>query len=168
MDCVSFSIISPAFDLTAMDAVINYALYYSNNFGGEPNNDVFLVKMSDNDGANWVTAQIIGPAGGGGWVQRSLRVSDFVTPSATVRVRFEASDVGGGSVVEAGLDAFSITRFDCEDPCPSDLDGDGNVGIEDFLIVLGSWGGPGGDVNGDGTTDIDDFLAVLGTWGPCP
>lgn len=51
--------------------------------------------------------------------------------------------------------------------CLADLDGDGVVGIGDFLIVLGGWGSPGGDTNGDGTTDILDFLAVLGSWGPC-
>jgi hypothetical protein len=26
------------------------------------------------------------------------------------------------------------------DPCPSDLDGDGNVGIVDFLQLLAEWG----------------------------
>ncbi len=51
--------------------------------------------------------------------------------------------------------------------CPADLDGDNVVGITDFLMVLGSWGGPDGDTNGDGTTDILDFLAVLGSWGYC-
>ncbi len=53
-------------------------------------------------------------------------------------------------------------------PCPHDLDGDGTVGIGDFLIVLGDWGGCLGDTNGDQTTDILDFLAVIGNWGPCP
>ncbi len=61
---------------------------------------------------------------------------------------------------------------DCTPPdelgCPADLDGDNHVGINDFLLVLGSWGGPGGDTNGDGITDIFDFLNVLGSWGPCP
>ncbi len=51
--------------------------------------------------------------------------------------------------------------------CPADLDHDGQVGVSDFLIVLGSWGGPGADINGDGTTDINDFLIALGNWGPC-
>ncbi len=52
--------------------------------------------------------------------------------------------------------------------CPADLDGDGVVGIDDFLIVIGGWGSAAGDANGDGTTDILDFLAVLGAWGDCP
>jgi hypothetical protein len=53
--------------------------------------------------------------------------------------------------------------------CPADVDGDGVVGINDFLEVLAQWGQPGGpaDVNSDGVVDILDFLIVLGEWGPC-
>ncbi len=62
----------------------------------------------------------------------------------------------------------------CEaDSCPWDFDppgGDGEVGITEFLILLGSWGTfPGGPPDFDGGgVGITDFLKVLGTWGPCP
>ena len=53
-----------------------------------------------------------------------------------------------------------------------DLDGDGVVGILDFLIVLGNWGPcPDpcppclGDADGDCQVGITDFLIVLGNWG---
>lgn len=55
--------------------------------------------------------------------------------------------------------------------CPWDLDGDGIVGIVDFLSLLASWGkDPGGppDFDADGTVGITDFLALLQAWGPCP
>ncbi len=54
--------------------------------------------------------------------------------------------------------------------CPGDVDGDGEVGINDFLAVLGQWGPGGGsaDVDGDGSVGIQDFLIILGNWGPCP
>jgi len=55
--------------------------------------------------------------------------------------------------------------------CVTDLDGDGEVGIVDFLVVLGSWGlcPPlcQADVDGDGDVGILDFLLVLADWGPC-
>ncbi len=54
--------------------------------------------------------------------------------------------------------------------CPWDCgDGDGAVGIADFLAVLGTWGQVGApcDFDGDGV-GITDFLKVLGLWGPCP
>ena len=62
----------------------------------------------------------------------------------------------------------SGTPDDCE--CLADVDGDGDVDIQDFLVVLAVWGNPGGlgDVNFDGTVGILDFLYVLSTWGPCP
>lgn len=58
-------------------------------------------------------------------------------------------------------------------PCPWDFDppgGDGEVGINEFLILLGSWGTfPGGPPDFDGGgVGITDFLKVLGSWGPCP
>lgn len=53
-----------------------------------------------------------------------------------------------------------------------DLDGDGQVGIVDFLTVLGTWGpcpapcppACPGDLDGDCTVGVTDFLALLGAW----
>ncbi len=55
--------------------------------------------------------------------------------------------------------------------CPADVDDDGEVGINDFLLVLASWGPCKGcpeDIDGDGDVGINDFLLVLASWGPCP
>ena len=54
--------------------------------------------------------------------------------------------------------------------CLWDLDGDGQVGIVDFLDLLSAWGpNPGhpADIDGDGEVGIVDFLLLLGNWGPC-
>ncbi len=55
--------------------------------------------------------------------------------------------------------------------CPADLNLDCDVGILDFLALLGAWGtDPGGppDFDGDGDVGITDFLTLLANWGPCP
>lgn len=55
--------------------------------------------------------------------------------------------------------------------CPADIDGDGIVGIQDFLGLLAAWGtAPGGppDLDGDGIVGIQDMLTLLSAWGPCP
>jgi len=52
-------------------------------------------------------------------------------------------------------------------PCAGDLDGSGDVGIDDLLLAIGSWGTDGGDVTGDGTTNIDDLLELISAFGPC-
>ena len=53
-----------------------------------------------------------------------------------------------------------------------DLDGDGTIGINDFLILLGIWGqcpDPEafcvGDFDNDLNVGITDFLILLGYWG---
>ena len=54
--------------------------------------------------------------------------------------------------------------------CPADClqTPDGDIGIDDFLALLGTWGSDGPcDVNYDGDIDIADFAALLGSWGPC-
>jgi hypothetical protein len=51
------------------------------------------------------------------------------------------------------------------------VDGDGDVGIGDLLLLLGAWGpnpGHAADFDGDGEVGITDFLDLLAGWGPCP
>jgi len=61
-------------------------------------------------------------------------------------------------------------------PCPADIDGDGVVGVNDVLGIIGSWGDCGdgtyrplGDIaplpNGDCCVDVQDVLAVVGSFG---
>ncbi len=71
----------------------------------------------------------------------------------------------GSAYVYGGLAGLGCNR------CPWDLDGDGAVGIVDFLDLLAEWGtDPGGppDFDGDGNVGITDFLDLLGNWGECP
>ncbi len=53
----------------------------------------------------------------------------------------------------------------------TDLDGDGIVGIVDFLALLANWGTCErgcclADLDIDGDVGITDFLILLGHWGP--
>ena len=56
--------------------------------------------------------------------------------------------------------------------CCGDANGDGEVDILDFLLVIGMWGecpmpcppSCAADVNGDCEVGIDDFLIVIGNW----
>ena len=53
--------------------------------------------------------------------------------------------------------------------CPADLDFDGNVGLDDLLILLDAWGEKGSpaDLDGSGTVGWRDLLMLLAAWGPC-
>jgi hypothetical protein len=76
----------------------------------------------------------------------------------------ETPDSGSGQppVVDMGAYEFQVAT------CPADLDGDGVVGVQDFLALLANWGGSGeGDIDGNGTVGVQDFLLLLAAWGPC-
>jgi len=56
---------------------------------------------------------------------------------------------------------------DCE--CLADVNTDGNVNVNDILILIGNWGSSSniGDINFDGIVDVSDLLYVIGNWGAC-
>jgi len=56
----------------------------------------------------------------------------------------------------------------CDPGCPSDINEDGIINVDDLLICIGGWGTDSGDVNEDGLTNIDDLLALIKAWGDCP
>ncbi len=82
---------------------------------------------------------------------------------------FIDNEVPPGRTAEASFDfTFDVSIL-------GDLDGDGAVGILDFLQLLGEWGpcpvppaACAGDLDGDGVVGILDFLLLLGNWGTCP
>ena len=75
----------------------------------------------------------------------------------------DTPDTGNGTPPIVDMGAY---EFQCG--CPADFDGDGLVGINDFLFLLAVWGTPDADIDGDDDTGINDFLLLLSQWGPCP
>jgi hypothetical protein len=163
---------SPTIDLSGGDATVQYALWYTNDFGSDPDNDLFKVYVSNNNGTSWTLVATFGPQTSSGWTVHAFDVAAFITPTATVKVRFEASDLGSGSVVEAGVDAFSVRRLQCENTnCPGDLDGDLDIDIADLAQLLAHYGATSGatyeqgDLDGDGDVDLSDLAALLAVYG---
>ena len=154
---------SPALDGTGIGTpVLSYALWYSNNIGVA--DDTMFVEISNNNGSTWQSLDTIGPgdpAAGGGWNLYEFDLTQiFTSPSDQVRIRFRAGDTGEGSVVEAAVDAVSITLTTCEDPaptCPADLNGDTNADFFDVSFLLQNEV----DINNDGGFDFFDISSFL-------
>lgn len=99
---------SEIFDLsTATDPLVCYARWYTNNLGSAPGQDEFVVQVSSNGGAGWVDLERLNLSDTE-YNLKQWRISDFVTPTSAVQFRFQASDLGAGSLVEAVIDDFEI------------------------------------------------------------
>ena len=124
------------FDASGGDCTVRYWRWYSNSSGSGPGEDVFVVDVSNNNGGSWTNVEVVGPTGPetlGGWFQHSFKVSDVITPTSQMRMRFVASDLINGSIVEAAIDDFEVVVFDCTDVCQLDL-GFGGPGNSIFSI----------------------------------
>ena len=160
-------------DGNGVAAFIKYYRWYSNDVGNAPAADIFEVEISNDNGQNWTILETVGPDGfevSGGWFFQCFDISDFVTPTDQMRVRFSASDLGDGSVVEAGVDGVEIMLIECFDDeiLLGDVNQDGEVNLLDvgpFVALLSSGEFQAeADMNQDGSVnllDIEMFVAAL-------
>jgi len=110
-------LLSPVLDATGPGApLVAYWRWYSNNTG-TATDDTFVVEISNNGGSTWVNLETVGvsdPEASGGWYEKVFRIADHITPTATMRLRFTASDLGSGSIVEAGVDHVRLLEATCD------------------------------------------------------
>jgi subtilisin family serine protease len=166
------TLISPTFDGTAVtDSVISYRRWYSNDTGASPNIDVMEIDISNNGGSSWQTVENV-TENAGAWVTKSFTISSLITPTNTMKIRFIASDLGEGAVVEAAIDLLVVGGVACDDApiCIGDLTGDGLVAGDDIGLLLALWGSadPNGDFDEDGSVGGGDLGLLLSGWGFCP
>jgi hypothetical protein len=92
------------------------------------------------------------------WVTHVVHVVDVSNGTLAINI------VGGSWGASGFLNGVQLRRLS-----NADLDGDGVVGVDDFLALLAGWGPcpdpcpP--DLDADGTVDITDVLILLGDWG---
>jgi murein tripeptide amidase MpaA len=161
---------SPVFDArpatyTRVSATrLSYARWYSNNQGSNPNSDSMPVFISNDSGATWTLLEDV-TQNAGAWVVASFRLEDYITPTRTMRLRFVARDLGGGSVVEAGVDDVLVEVLGCAPDL--DLNQDGNADQDDVAYLINIIAGgqnPTGidpDFNQDGNIDQQDVVDFI-------
>ena len=111
------------------------------------------------------------------WIEQAMALPE---PNAwtnffgwSVAIHGETAVIGAhGEDQQRGAAYVFDVALNCD--CPQDLDADGNVGVSDFLALLGAWGPcpPKGDCTADfdggGDVGATDLLVLLFNWGPCP
>lgn len=103
---------SPPIDVRRGGAVLVYDRWLDNRFGDHPGEDEMLVEWSADGGLTWNLLERVDPAGpeaAGGWFQARFSLAEAgVPPTERFRVRFTVFDLGGPSVVEAGIDRVRV------------------------------------------------------------
>jgi Zn-dependent metalloprotease len=90
---------------------ISYWRWFSNNAGDNPGQDPWKVEISNNGGGSWVTVEntLVSDAS---WQRRLFFITDYLTPTNNMRLRFVATDDGTfPSLVEAAVDDFTLYAF---------------------------------------------------------
>jgi hypothetical protein len=106
------TLFSPVFDLSTYPNVsVRYYRWYSNGMGASPGADDWLVHVSDDGGTTWATIDSI-RSGDHTWREIERDLEDYITLTDQVQFRFIASDLGDGSIVEAGVDDFSLISYE--------------------------------------------------------
>lgn len=112
------TLLSPLWDLQAhASAMIEMWSWYSNDEGGGPDEDYFVVSFSSDGGTNWVDA-LNTHYDWEYWRRDVFYVEDFVTLSGQVRMRVIGQDQATGSLVEAAVDDVCLYAGTTAPPDP--------------------------------------------------
>jgi len=157
---------SPTMNAVGGSAILSYSRWFSNRIGTSNGDDTLRVQISNDNGATWVPLETVGPVGpecGGGWFAKEFSIASVIAPTAQMKVRFIAEDVGTASIVEAAVDEVRLVVLSCGNS--SDINGDGTTNAADLALLLSGWGAAGAtDLNGDGNTNAADMAILLSNW----
>ena len=102
------SITSPIYDLSGLNTVVvNYWRWFTNDLGSNPGGGTWLVQVSNDGGSNWAEVENT-TASNNAWQQVGFTLNDYFGSPGQMRLRFQASDDGVGSLVEGAFDDLSI------------------------------------------------------------
>jgi hypothetical protein len=102
------TLLSPVWDMDGATGVrVRVDQWYSNNTGAAPNEDSWVIDLSNDGGSSW-TNVYSSTATNAAWTTLDFDVDALFGAADQVRIRFVASDLGSGSVVEAAVDDIRI------------------------------------------------------------
>jgi hypothetical protein len=98
---------SDVYDLSsAVDPVVRYARWFTNDQGSSPGLDTFDIEVASNGGGtNWALLEQVSGGTPLEWVEVEIPLT---SATSNMRFRFTARDLLPGSLVEAGIDDFEL------------------------------------------------------------
>jgi C1A family cysteine protease len=103
------TLMSPAIDLSELDsALLTYYRWYASDTGSGPNDDDFVVDVSNDDGATWENLETLSYSERA-WTKKEFYLEDYVALTSQIKLRFVAQDSTPGSIVEAAVDDIKIS-----------------------------------------------------------
>ena len=125
-----------------------------------------------NNGTNWVTVfQNSATMTATSWTKVSYDIAAIADNSPTVYFRWTMGTTDT-SVQYAGwnIDDLEVSSLVLSNPCPSDIDGDGEVASSDLSLILLDFGvcTCPTDLDGDGEVTSSDLSLCLLDFGACP
>ena len=166
LDGGTTQIISNFYDTTAIeDPIVSFWAWVNTE-----DSERMIVEFSPNVGINWYPVDEIDDTNG--WEIKRYRISDFTDPTAIFKVRITISDEGADSLVEGGVDGFSISTQICDgSDCQADFTGEGDLNFLDVSAFLSAFGNQEAeaDFEQDGNFNFLDVSAFLAAFGAgCP
>ena len=105
------TLFSPVFDLSMhSNARVRYHRWYTNDTGAGSETDDWVVDVSPDGGENWHRLETLSSSDRT-WRLVERNLTDFVSLTSQMQFRFIARDDDPGSIVEAGVDDFSIVVY---------------------------------------------------------
>jgi hypothetical protein len=104
-------LVSPVFNLNGVtSAELRYVRWFYNRDTGEDSGDFFTAEVSADNGASWVNLETLGSSqSANSWTERSFALENYISLTATVRVRFGAADgAARGNIIEAAINLVQI------------------------------------------------------------
>jgi hypothetical protein len=105
------TLLSPIYDLSSYtNASVRYYRWYTNDTGAGPETDDWVVDISTNGGGSWSNVETLGSSDRS-WTLVEWDIGANVDLTSQMQFRFIATDDSPGSIVEAGVDDFSIVVY---------------------------------------------------------
>jgi hypothetical protein len=121
------TLFSPVFDLsTYPNAHVRYYRWYSNDTGASPETDDWLVDVTDDGGTTWARIDSL-RSSDRTWRLVECNLEAYIDLTSEVKFRFIAADDEPGSIVEAGIDDFSIVMYEEPDAGLADSESAGKL-----------------------------------------